>query len=193
MITTNTLRLVLGSMLLTLGLSGCGSLLVAVGSDPIEEDPGERTLAQQVLDESIETKATVNIKAADERLRKAKLLVVSYNGYVLLTGEVPDQAMKDQAADVIREINGVRRIYNELVVGPASDSNADANDVWLTTKVKTALIATSNTPGMRVKVVTEDGVVYLMGLLTPEEADRVSERVADIIGVKRVVRLFELI
>jgi osmotically-inducible protein OsmY len=87
----------------------------------------------------------------------------------------------------------VRRIYNELVVGPNSDSSADANDVWLTTKVKTALIATSNTPGMRVKVVTENGVVYLMGLLTPEEAERVSDTVANIIGVKRVVRLFELI
>ena len=188
-----TLRLALGALLLTLGLAGCGSLLVAVGSDPIAEDPGERTLAQQVLDESIETKATVNIKAADDRYRKAKLLVVSYNGYVLLTGEVSDQALKDQAADVVRKINGVRRIYNELVIGPSSDSNADANDVWLTTKVKTALITTSNTPGMRVKVVTENGVVYLMGLLTAEEAERVSDTVAGIIGVQRVVRLFELI
>ncbi len=187
------LRLATGALLMTLGLAGCGSLLVAVGSDPINEDPGERTLAQQVLDESIETKAVVNIKAADDRFRKAKLLIVSYNGYVLLTGEVPDQTLKDQAADVVRDINGVRRIYNELNVRPNSDSNADANDVWLTTKVKTALLTTSNTPGMRVKVVTENGVVYLMGLLTPEEADRVSDTVADIIGVQRVVRLFELI
>ena len=183
----------MGALLMTLGLAGCGALLVAVGSDPINEDPGERTLAQQVLDESIETKAVVNIKAADDRFRKAKLLIVSYNGYVLLTGEVPDQTLKDQAADVVRDINGVRRIYNELNVGPNSDSNADANDVWLTTKVKTALLTTSNTPGMRVKVVTENGVVYLMGLLTPEEADRVSDTAADIIGVQRVVRLFEII
>ncbi len=187
------LRLAMGALLMTLGLAGCGSLLVAVGSDPINEDPGERTLAQQVLDESIETKAVVNIKAADDRFRKSKLLIVSYNGYVLLTGEVPDQTLKDQAADVVRDINGVRRIYNELNVGPNSDSNADANDVWLTTKVKTALLTTSNTPGMRVKVVTENGVVYLMGLLTPEEADRVSDTAADIIGVQRVVRLFEII
>ena len=187
------LRLAMGALLMTLGLAGCGALLVAVGSDPINEDPGERTLAQQVLDESIETKAVVNIKAADDRFRKSKLLIVSYNGYVLLTGEVPDQTLKDQAADVVRDINGVRRIYNELNVGPNSDSNADANDVWLTTKVKTALLTTSNTPGMRVKVVTENGVVYLMGLLTPEEADRVSDTAADIIGVQRVVRLFEII
>jgi len=187
------LRLAMGALLMTLGLAGCGALLVAVGSDPINEDPGERTLAQQVLDESIETKAVVNIKAADDRFRKSKLLIVSYNGYVLLTGEVPDQILKDQAADVVRDINGVRRIYNELNVGPNSDSNADANDVWLTTKVKTALLTTSNTPGMRVKVVTENGVVYLMGLLTPEEADRVSDTAADIIGVQRVVRLFEII
>lgn len=183
----------LSALCLTTLLTGCGSVLATFESDAIEEDPGERTLAQQVLDESIETKAIVNIRAADDAFDKASFNVVSFNGYVLITGEVPNQALKDQAANVLRQIEGVRRIYNELTVGPNSDAEAIANDAWVTTKVKTALLTASNTPAVRVKVITENGVVYLMGLLTPEEADRVAKATAGVIGVQRVVRLFELI
>ena len=119
--------------------------------------------------------------------------MVSYNGYVLIAGEVPEQALKDQASDVLRDIEGVRRIYNELVVGEKSSTETEANDVWITTKVKSILFADSDIQSIRVKVVTENSVVYLMGLLTPAEADRVAEKTAGIDGVKKVVRLFELI
>ena len=157
---------------LLVSLAGCGTVLATFEADKIEEDPGERTVAQQVLDESIETKAVVNIRAHDDAFDKAKFLVVAYNGYVLICGEVPTGTLIDEASNVVRNIDGVRRIYNELVVAPNSTTETDANDIWLTTKVKTALLTHSNTPSMRVKVVTENGVVYLMGLLTPEEAER---------------------
>lgn len=179
--------------LLGLTLTGCGSVLATLEPGPIEEDPGKRTVAQQILDESIETKAVVNIHAEDDGYDAANFSVVSFNGFVLLTGEVPNQQLKDSASDVLRKIKGVRRIYNELVVGPNSDGESEAKDVWLTTKVKTALLADTDTPSLRVKVVTENGTVYLMGLLTSAEADRVADRVAGITGVQRVVRLFELI
>jgi len=120
-------------------------------------------------------------------------LVVSYNGYVLIAGEVPNQGLKDEASAVVREIEGVRRIYNELVIGPKSTSGTEANDVWLTTKIKTALLTDSEVPSLRVKVVTENSVVYLMGLLSTEEANRTAAAAADVDGVTRVVRLFELI
>lgn len=174
-------------------LTGCGSVLATFESNSIEDEPGERSLAEQVLDESIETKAVVNIRAANEAFDDLGFLVVSYNGYVLIAGEVPTQDLKDEAANVIREIEGVRRIYNELVIGPKSTSGTEANDVWLTTKVKTALLTDSEVPSLRVKVVTENGVVYLMGLLATEEANRTAAAAADVEGVKRVVRLFELI
>lgn len=180
----------LGAML---ALSGCGSTLATFEADAIEEDPGKRTLAQQVEDESIETKAIVNIRAADDAFDNANFLVVSYNGYVLAAGQVPTQALKDKVSDVLRKIDGVRRIYNELEVGPNTTSSEYANDVWLTTQVKSALLIGSDTPSGRVKVVTERGIVYLMGLLTPDEANRVAATAADVGGVKRVVRLFELI
>lgn len=187
------IRPLLFSLLLSLSLSGCGSLLATFQSDAIEEDPGERSLAQQVLDESIETKSIVNIRAADDAFDELSFLVVSYNGYVVIVGEVPNQQLKDTAANVVRKIEGVRRIYNELEIGPESDGETKANDVWLTTRVKTALLTARDVPSLRVKVVTENSVVYLMGLLTPEEADRTADEAAAVKGVKRVVRLFELI
>lgn len=174
-------------------LTGCGSILATFESNSIEDEPGKRSLAEQVLDESIETKAIVNIRAANAAFDDLGFLVVSYNGYVLIAGEVPNQGLKDEASAVVREIEGVRRIYNELVIGPKSTSGTEANDVWLTTKIKTALLTDSEVPSLRVKVVTENSVVYLMGLLSTEEANRTAAAAADVDGVTRVVRLFELI
>ena len=93
-------------------LTGCGSILATFESNSIEDEPGERSLAEQVLDESIETKAIVNIRAANAAFDDLGFLVVSYNGYVLIAGEVPNQGLKDEASAVVREIEGVRRIYN---------------------------------------------------------------------------------
>jgi osmotically-inducible protein OsmY len=174
-------------------LTGCGSILATFESNSIEDEPGERSLAEQVLDESIETKAIVNIRAANAAFDDLGFLVVSYNGYVLIAGEVPNQGLKDEASAVVREIEGVRRIYNELVIGPKSTSGTEANDVWLTTKIKTALLTDSEVPSLRVKVVTENSVVYLMGVRSTEEANRTAAAAADVDGVTRVVRLFELI
>ena len=82
--------------------------------------------------------------------------------------------LKSLATDVVRKIADVRRIYNELEIGEATGAGTRTNDTWITTQVKSKLLASSDTPGRRVKVVTENSVVYLMGLLTEAEADRVA-------------------
>lgn len=174
-------------------LSACGSLLASVESNPIEDDPGERTMGQQIEDESIETKAMVNIRAADDSFDNAHLVIVSYNGYVLLAGQVATQALKEQATEVGRKVRDVRRIYNELEVGAPSSSMTRTSDTWITTKVKSWLLGSPDTEGLRVKVVTENGVVYLMGLATREESERIAETAASMSGVQRVVRLFEIV
>jgi osmotically-inducible protein OsmY len=174
-------------------LSGCGTIMSSAGAGPIEEDPGERTFAQQMADESIETKAMVNINAADGAYDQAHLSIVSYNGFLLLAGQVPSEALKALATNVARDLEAVRRIYNELEVGPATSAGTRTNDTWITTQVKSKLLASSDTPGRRVKVVTENAVVYLMGLLTAEEADRSALEAAEVKSVARVVQLFEII
>ena len=177
----------------SLTLAGCVRFLKTVKADPIQDEPAERTLAQQIEDESIETKAEVNIHAANEAFYDTNVAIVSYNGYVLLAGQVSTEQLKEQATAVVRKIRGVRRIYNELEIASPSSTMTRSSDTWITTKVKTWLLGTSDTEGTRVKVVTEDGVVYLMGLVTRAEAERISAVAADISGVQRVVRLFELV
>ena len=182
------------SIALFLALSlcnGCASLLSATDAEPIEDDSGERTYGARVDDESIETKATVNINAADPGFDGAHINVVSYNSYVLLAGQVPSQELKDKASAVVREIRRVRRIYNELEVTGNISMLTRSNDTWITGKVKSALLAGSETEGNRVKVVTENGVVYLMGLATQAEADRIVDSASGTYGVRKVVRLFE--
>ena len=188
-----TLSLILSLCAASALLSGCGTIMSSAGAGPIEEDPGERTFAQQMTDESIETKALVNINAADEAYDQAHLSVVSYNGFLLLVGQVPSEALKALATDVTRDLEAVRRIYNELEVGPETSAGTRTNDTWITTQVKSKLLASSDTPGRRVKVVTENAVVYLMGLLTAAEADRSALEAAEVKSVKRVVQLFEII
>jgi len=188
-----TLRILTLAFCTGLLLTGCGSLLTTMHPDPIHDEPSERTFAQQIEDESIETKAEININAANEAFSDANLAIVSYNGYVLLAGQVPTGELKNQATDVVRKIHGVRRIYNELEIASPSSAMTRSSDTWITTKVKTWLLGRSDIEGTRVKVVTENGVVYLMGLVTREEAERISEVAADISGVQRVVRLFELV
>lgn len=173
--------------------SGCSSLISSVQSGPIEEDQGERTLGRLIEDDSIETKSLVNIHAANDAFDDAHVSVVSYNGYVLLAGQVPTQALKAQATDVVRKIRGVRRIYNELEIAAPSSGMTRTSDAWITAKVKSYLLADSSIEGFRVKVVTENGVVYLLGLATRTEVERIVQQVAGISGVQRVVKLFELI
>ena len=185
-----TIALLTGTTLL---FAGCGSMLSSLEMDTITDEPVERTMAQQFEDESIETKAEVNIHAADDAFDNAHLAIVSYNGYVLLAGQVGDEALKAKATEVVRKIHGVRRIYNELQIASPSSAMTRSSDTWITAKVKTWLLGRSDTEGMRVKVLTENGVVYLMGLVTRAEAERISDEAAGISGVQRVVQLFELV
>ena len=184
---------ILLTVLLFASVQGCGTIMAGAGAGPIEEDVGERTFAQQLEDESIETKAKVNINAAAEGYADAHLSIVSFNGFVLLAGQVPSEDLKTLATDVVRKIDGVRRIYNELEIGPETSAGTRTNDTWITTQVKTKLLASSDTPGTRVKVVTENSVVYLMGLLSAAEADRVALEAAEVSDAERVVKLFEII
>lgn len=176
-----------------LTLSACGSMFAAMDAEPWEDSPVERTMGQQIEDQNIETKAIINVHAADDAFDDAHLVVVSFNGYVLIAGQVNSESLKTRATAEVRKIHGVRRIYNELEIASPSSGMTRTSDTWITTKVKSWLLGQSETEGTRVKVVTENGVVYLMGLVTRDEAKRVSDTAAGMSGVQRVVRLFELV
>ena len=185
-----------GFLLTLIGfVSSCASVISATtGNEGIEENRGSRSMGAVVDDNSIETVIKVNLNAADEQLKKAHINVVSFNGTVLLVGQVPSQDIKNLATRVARTSSSrVKEVYNELEVAGATTFRSRSNDAWLTAKIKTLMLADAEVSGMRTKVVTENGVVYLMGLLTQEEANTAVNVVSNTKGVTKVVRAFEYI
>jgi osmotically-inducible protein OsmY len=186
----------LGFLLTLIGfISSCASVISATtGNEGIQENRGSRSMGAVVDDNSIETVIKVNLNAADEQLKKAHINVVSFNGTVLLVGQVPSQDIKNLATRVARTSSSrVKEVYNELEVAGATTFLSRSNDAWLTAKIKTLMLADAEVSGMRTKVVTENGVVYLMGLLTQEEANTAVNLVSNTKGVTKVVRAFEYI
>lgn len=115
------------------------------------------------------------------------------NSEVLLTGEVPNVELKNDAGARIKDIDGVTRVYNLLTVQGTSSSLTRMSDTWITAKVKSKLIASNELDATQVKVVTENGVVYLMGTLLPEEAAAATDIASNTDGVTSVVKLFSYI
>jgi osmotically-inducible protein OsmY len=176
-----------------IGLSGCTAIVSATSDGPIKEDPGERTLGAAIDDQIIETKALVNIRAAHKDLDNANVDAVSYNGILLLIGQVPSENLRQLAAKTAADIKRVRRVHNELAVTGKTSLLVRSNDAWLSTKVRSKLAFSDKIESGRIKVVTENGVVYLMGIVNAQEADIAADLVRQTNGVQRVVRVFEYI
>jgi len=155
------------------------------------EDPTLRTPGGWLDDEVIERMASRRIDAADERLAISHVNVVSYDGIVLLTGQVEDQDLRSLAEDSIREIRKIRKIHNEIQIGGASSLVARGNDNWLQTKVKAQLVADEDVNASRIKVFVEDGVVYLIGVVPRIQADAAVGVARTVFGIQRVVKVFD--
>ena len=173
--------------------TGCTSAIHVVTSEPIQPDPSETSIGTDIDDWQIATLIGVNIKKADIQLEKSHINVHAYNKIVLLTGEVPSNEMRALAGETARKFRGVRLLHNELQVQGATTLLARTNDGWLSTKVKTKLLANRNVKSGRVKVVTENGAVYLMGLVTRGEADTITAVASNTRGARKIVRVFEYI
>jgi osmotically-inducible protein OsmY len=175
----------------TLSLSACVPLVVAgaaAGTALVVTD--RRSAGAQVDDTAIEGKvANVILQRYGDR---AHASVTSFNGIVLLTGEVPDAQAKADLEATVRSTERVRSVQNELVVAPPSEIGSRTNDTYLTSLVKSRFLeVTDKFSATHVKVVTDRGVVYLMGLVRRAEADAAAQIAASTRGVTRVVKVFE--
>lgn len=172
-------------------LSGCAEVINVTTSKPIEMKANTRTLGAKLNDQEIETAAKVNIKKADPQLENAHVNIDSFNGIVLLTGQVDTEELKNLCAQTVYKLNPVREIHNELSVGPATSFAKRSLDAWISTKIKTQLVADSETQSRRVRIITENQIVYLMGIVTRAEADRITNMVSHTADVLQVVKVFE--
>ena len=178
---------------LLLGLQGCSNLISTFTEEPIESPPSERSTGSWIDDEIIETKALVNLDKAHPDLAQAHISVTSFNGIVLLTGQVPRQELRQIASKTVSKINRVRQVHNEIQVSGTISLVARSNDGWISTKIKSKMLANEAIKSGHFKVVTENGVVYLMGLVTRDEAERAVELARRAAGVQKVVRIFEYV
>ena len=188
-------RLSLMALTLCLGISGCSSVITASRDTPIEDDRGTRTFGSKIDDSLIKTKVEVNVaKAATDLSNGASRIgVTSFNGVVLLVGQTPREDLKAQAEQAASTVQRVKKVHNELQVMEPITLLAISNDSLLTTKIKAQMLTDSNIPGSRIKVITENGIVYLMGLVTQQEANLASNAVQGVSGVQKIVKVFEYI
>ena len=148
-----------------------------------------RTAGAQVDDEAIELKIVT--RANELYGDRIHLNVTSFNGVVLLTGEAPDQGAWASLGNLAKGTEKVRVVHNELVVAPPSELGSRSNDAFITSKVKARMLEAAKFPPNAVKVVTERGVVYLMGIVSRAEGQAAGEVAATTEGVQRVVKVFE--
>ena len=176
---------------LAASLSACVPLVVGGAAVSAMVAVDRRTSGAQLEDEGIELRGASRLR--DAFGDRAHINITSYNRQVLLTGEVPNEAARQQAEQVFSRVENVRTIVNELAAQGNTTLVQRSSDVLITGKVKASLVDAKDLYANSFKVVTERSVVYLMGLVTQREADRATAITRQINGVQRVVRIFEVL
>ena len=183
-------RLAILVLLAALPLGGCVPLVIGAGGAAVYSSlEDRRTAGTQVDDESIEVRASNRI--SDRFGSRVHVNVTSYNRVALLTGEVPDDGARAEIEKIVRAVPNVREVTNDLQVSGISSYGSRSNDTYLTSKVRGRLFDTKRVSPVHLKVVTESGVVYLMGIVTEPEADEAVDIARNTGGVRKVVKVFE--
>jgi len=179
------------AVLLATQLSACGILAVggvAAGASVMAD---RRTPGVQAIDNGIEMQA--NAALSKKFGDNAHINVTSFNQKVLLTGEAKDADIKGEAEAYVKAMKNARNVFNEIVIGPNSTYTARANDSYLESKIKTQMIFTDKLPSNSMSIVAEGTSVYLMGILTQNEADLAKKVASNTNGVKDVYVYFDII
>ena len=175
--------------------TSCSTVLVnTTNREGIKENPARRTPGAVVEDQSIETIVAVNLKADGSAFRKTRFNVVSHNGVVLLVGQIASDLMKQKATEIVSQSSSkIKRIHNELEITQKKGILSRGNDTWIAAKVRALLLANDEISANQVKVVVENSAVYLMGILTESEGDKAANVARNVVGVTKVVKVFEYI
>lgn len=181
------------ALLVLFTTSGCTTMLAIGNVGEITEDYGERTYGGYVDDKLIRAKINVNLSRQEPNFQNSDINVTSYNGVVLLTGYVPNKNERARAYRVAEKTRKVRRIHNELEIGPKEDFGGAMTDFWIKQKLNMRLCFTSGIESGRIKSIVKNKAVYLMGLMSKEEADRVVTATQKVGGIAKIVKAFEYI
>ena len=172
-------------------LQGCAAAAVIgiAGTASVIND--RRTVGSLIDDQSIESKAAIRIADAPTLSEQIHITTTSVNGTVLTVGQAPTIGLKNQALNMIKSIDGVVLFHDQVRISKPTSLATRTKDVWLTSKVKANLITNDKVDGTAVKVITENSEVFLMGLVTANEANIAVDVARNITGVKKVYKAFE--
>lgn len=183
----NLAAIVLSSVI----LQGCvGAVLIGVAAVATKSAVDPRTIGTQVDDSTLELRV-INAINKDPKLKKeAKISVTAYQGKILLTGEAQSFELSERAKAIVAKVEGVSEIYNEIRQGHPVDLATTSSDIWITAKVRSQLLSILSMKSSKLKVVTENGEVFLLGLLTRKEGESAAEIASKVSGVKHVTTAF---
>ncbi len=174
-------------------LQGCVTAAVVgvVGGATVISD--NRSVGKLIDDQKIELTAHAKLAKVEGLSENTNLQVVSVNAKALIVGQAPNSYLKDLAIKTLNQVEGIEQIYDQIRIGNTVSITTQSNDVWLTSKVKTALFANDKVDATNIKVVTENGEVFLLGLINAEQGNEAVEVARNISGVNRVFKMFEYI
>lgn len=177
--------------MVTLIISGCfviGCTVAGVGGALIYDQRNVKTI---LIDNEVNTRVTEALKKDEQIKRQASILCSTYRGGVLLAGQAPTEELRQRIVEITKKIPNVKRIYNEIALQAPSSALTTTSDAWITAKVKTALLGTKGLNSGQFKIVTENGTVFLMGVVERKQADAAVAATRKVDGVQKVVKIFE--
>lgn len=189
-LTTLSLFKLMSVSLLTLSLSGCASIFIAGAATTANLVTDTRTTKEIWNDNNIEFEVAAITNKQPYR-GKVRITASSYRGSVILIGQATTDSERRAFESQTKDIAGVENIHNQVRVKEPLSISAISEDSWITTKVKSSLLANADLNGIKVKVITEDSEVFLLGLVSREHADIATEVARNVSGVKQVIRAFE--
>lgn len=171
-------------------LQGCAGLFIAGAATTASVATDNRTIKEQLSDKNLSLEATglVNKSPFQYNMR---VNAVTYNGKILLIGQAKDTQINQMFEKQIKEMKGINTVYNQIRIRPLLTFTQINNDSWITTKVKSSLLAKSELNGIKISVFTEAEEVFLVGFVTEEQGDLATEVARNITGVKGVIKVFE--
>jgi osmotically-inducible protein OsmY len=172
-------------------LQGCAAVVAGGAASSVMMAQDRRTPGTIIEDKGIQLKCMRAINNYSEKNPDVHVDAVSYNNRVLLVGQVPSRQMRGDIEQSVKKVAKVKHVHNEIKVDAATPMLARSKDSWITTKIKGEMAVTQDFNLTRVKVVTEDGIVYLMGLIKKDEEFVAVDIARHVKGVKKVVKIFE--
>lgn len=175
----------------TIFLQGCVAAVIGGGAVAAKVATDPRTTGTQIDDETLEFKVENAVEKDAQIKAEGRVNAVSYNGRVLLIGQVPNSDVKDTATALAKGVEGVNEVYNELTVSPKISFAQISKDSWLTTQVKSKMFVDGRVKATDVKVISENGELFLLGNVTQSQANAAADIASKISGVKKVIKVFK--